>query len=105
MGVRPSKKHSTDRINNDGHYCCGECKECIFNGWGKNVRWATPSQQSANKRTTFYVYYGGEKMCLSDAARKYGISQSVLWSRLVKLKWNIDAAITVPTKSKKRNHV
>lgn len=41
LGPRPSATHSVDRINPFGNYEPG------------NVRWATPSVQSANKRSTY----------------------------------------------------
>lgn len=56
MGERPEGKsngraiYSLDRIDNDGHYSCGHCEECIENGWKSNCRWATQSIQMHNQR-------------------------------------------------------
>ncbi len=38
IGLRPSSKHSLDRINNNSHYMVG------------NVRWATAKEQANNRR-------------------------------------------------------
>lgn len=50
VGERPTPKHSIDRRDNDGHYSCGNCSECIAGGWLMNLRWATPSEQRLNSR-------------------------------------------------------
>lgn len=49
LGDRPDGM-TLDRRDTNGHYSCGKCEECEANGWPKNVRWATPSQQTINRR-------------------------------------------------------
>lgn len=49
MGDRPEGM-TIDRIDNDGHYSCGHCAECVANGWPANCRWATAKEQGANQR-------------------------------------------------------
>lgn len=50
VGERPEPSLSIDRIDNDGNYSCGNCKECLDNGWPMNVQWSTKAQQSFNTR-------------------------------------------------------
>ena len=89
MGPRPSSKHSLDRIDNNGNYEPG------------NVRWATKTEQQANKRNTLMVNLSGENIPMVTVARKYGINYRVLWSRLKYSKQTIEEAIRGP-RSRKR---
>lgn len=69
MGPRPSSKHSIERIDNTKGYQPDNC------------RWALPSEQVRNTRSTVFVRYQGQKMCLADAAASAGLSQSVVYMR------------------------
>lgn len=50
MGAKPSPTHSIDRIDNDRGYDCGACPDCIERNARANCRWATPTEQSRNRR-------------------------------------------------------
>lgn len=84
MGFRPSKQHSIDRKNNDGHYEPDNC------------RWATWSEQSRNKRTTAMIEIGGFSMPLHEAATFYRIPTYVIRQRLIK-GWSPEEALTTPS--------
>lgn len=66
MGNRPSLKHSIERKDTNGNY---EPSNCI---------WATPSEQSRNKRNNIWLEFGGERMVLKDWADRLKVSQTTI---------------------------
>lgn len=101
MGLRPSPKHSLDRINNDGHYSCGHCLDCLANGWNANCRWATWKEQSRNKHTNQLVTFDGVTKPLVEWASKYSINRCTLTARL-RAGWSIHRALTEPVCHRQR---
>jgi hypothetical protein len=68
MGPKPSPTHTIDRIDVDGPYA------------PENCRWATPSEQSNNKRKHRFVEWNGRRVPLSVACRETGVNyRSALW--------------------------
>lgn len=51
-GMCPEDKESIGRINNDGHYSCGKCEECLKSGWLMNLRWEDHEEQMNNTSTS-----------------------------------------------------
>jgi hypothetical protein len=77
MGERPSPLHSIERKETNGHYEPGNCI------------WATRKEQMANTRRNRRVLYEGERLHISEAARRAGISERTILTRL-KLGWPED---------------
>jgi len=69
MGLRPSPKHSVDRIDNDGPYAPGNC------------RWATPKVQCGNSRQNVLYAYAGRTKPLCDWADESGINRITFYWR------------------------
>jgi len=70
VGPKPSPAHSLDRIDVNGHYEPG------------NVRWATWGVQVANRRSSRFIEWRGEKLHLAGWAQRFGVSAPVLAGRI-----------------------
>jgi len=88
MEQRPSSLHSLDRIENDKGY------------FKTNCRWALKEVQDNNKRTNVFIEFKGEKMTISQWAKKINLNVDTLWKRL-NVGWSIEKCLTKPHRYKK----
>ena len=65
----------------------------------ENCRWATPLQQTRNRKNTRYLTYAGEQKTLKEWAIQYKISYNVL-RRRIDHGWSVERALTEPVKKK-----
>lgn len=83
VGPRPSAEYWIERINNDGNYEIG------------NVKWATAFEQCRNRRQNRNITFNGETLCVTDWAKRIGMSKSTLRDRLAS-GWSVSDALTLP---------
>jgi hypothetical protein len=83
MGRRPTPRHSVDRIDNGSDYTPDNC------------RWATPTEQQRNKRTTRLLEADGRVMSLAAWAEETGIGRTTITER-IRRGWSVSRAVTTP---------
>lgn len=92
MGPRPEGM-SLERKEVNGNYEPGNCK------------WATFEEQQNNRTNNVRLTYKGETKTLSQWAREQGLPVMGVWSRIQRLGWPLEKALTTPMKTKKVSHV
>lgn len=83
VGLRPSPKHSIDRIDVNGNYEPG------------NVRWATAEEQQRNRTDSRLLTAHGETFCMSEWAERLGVPCATIGGRLDR-GWSVERAVTEP---------
>lgn len=89
MGERPGKDYSIDRIDNEQGYSPENCK------------WATHKEQHRNTRRNVWIEFNAEKKVITDWADEYGVKRNTLKYRLEVLGWDIETALTTPSRKSK----
>lgn len=93
MGERPLGK-TLERINNKtGNY---EPDNCV---------WATPREQSNNRRSNRHFTILGKSGTMSELCREFSISKHAVWSRIEEFNWPPEKAFLTPIRPKKPNSV
>lgn len=83
MGKRPTKLHTIERIDNNGHYVPINC------------RWATRKEQARNKRNNKQLSYKGETKSMAEWVEITGLSYTTFQARLCR-GWSIERVIETP---------
>ena len=91
MGVRPSSKHTLERLK-------------YSEGYNKiNCVWATHKTQARNRRSNTVWEHEGEKLCVSEWAERLDILPETLLTRVYKLGWDIQKTLSTPVRKNKRD--
>lgn len=83
VGLRPSSKHSLDRIDNSKGYTKENCK------------WSTWFEQGAHRRSNRNITYKDQTKTISEWARIYKITPHTISYRL-KNNWSIEKTLNTP---------
>lgn len=79
-----------DRIDGDADYSKDNC------------RWVTPRENATNRKTNVFLNYNGERITVTELARRLGMKPITLETRLWRLGWSQDKAVSTPVQKWKR---
>lgn len=84
MGPTYFDEAHIDRINNDLGYS------------RENCRWVTFKESQRNKRSVRTYWYRGARRTIPEIAALRGMKEDTLYARLVKYKWPLERAVSLP---------
>lgn len=61
-----------------------------------NCRWVPRSEQSNNRTLKHLITYNGRTQSIADWAKETGLPWEVIYCRIVRYKWSIEKALTIP---------
>jgi hypothetical protein len=70
VGSAPTRKHTIDRIGNNGNYEPG------------NTEWSDWKTQERNRRSCRFVTHNGERLNMSAWAERFGVTSQVVYERI-----------------------
>jgi hypothetical protein len=84
MGERPTPKHSIDRIDGSRGY------------EPQNCRWATAREQALNFKNNRRIEHAGKSLTAGQWSEITGIPEKTIESRVSRLGWSAEEALTIP---------
>lgn len=84
MGDLPFEGAMLERIDNDGNYSPENCK------------WATRAEQNNNSRNNRFLTFNGKTQSMIMWSRELNFKRHTLRSRLDKLGWSVERALSTP---------
>src|SRR6185369_616312 len=89
MGEKPDG-YQIERIDNDGNYEPNNCK------------WVPRKEQQRNTSRSHFVTFKGERLPIATWAERTGIPARVIFNRLGKLHWSVEATLTKHLRADRR---
>lgn len=88
----PESKCTLDRIDVNGDYC------------PENCRWVDRKVQANNRTNNHLLTHNGKTQNMKQWAEETGIKYNTLCNRILTLQWNIERALTTPTKTRRKRN-